>query len=248
MEWLLGYGLVFGRLASFWAMLPLLGGSDTLPPYAKAVLLICFMPFMVNPNILMGANLHADIGYVLLLSKEICLGLFIGFVVGLPLRIPQMIGDFIDAQRGAAVTDQYNPLAGEETGALGQILSFTVMAYFLSENGLDYLLRIVSGSFVLQSPLSFGFGVGGELSSVYLTIFGDYMRLFAILSMPAVIAMLMTDVALGLASRAATSINAFQLSQPVKAIIAIMILIMVEPRIVSGLISWMRALGEQFGA
>jgi len=247
MELLLVYGLVFARLASFLAMLPLIGDSELLPPYAKGVLIVVLMPFMVSPESVSDVHLHANIGYMFLLGKEALLGLFIGFLVGLPLRMPEMIGDLVDAQRGAAVTDQYNPLSGQQSSPLGQLFMFTMIVYFLKEDGIDHLVAIVGGSFALQGVTSYEFGFGADVVSVYLDVFDHFMRLFAILSLPVICALFMSDMALGLAARAATSLNAFQLSQPVKAAVAILVCISLEPHFISSLSRFMSSLGEQFG-
>jgi type III secretion protein T len=246
MEWLLVYGLVFARLASFFAMIPLIGDGDLMPSFAKGVLLIVLLPFMVAPMVA-PVPLQADLAYIFLLGKEALLGLFIGFLVSLPLRLPEMIGDLIDAQRGAAVTDAYNPLSGQQSSPLGQLFMFTNFAYFLNESGVDSLVAVISGSFALQSITSYEFGFGSEFSSVYLTVLDHYMRLFAILSLPVIAAMMMSELALGLASRSAQSLNAFQLSQPVKAVIAMSVCVMLQPHFIRGLSSWMSQLASQFG-
>ena len=248
MEWILVYGLVFGRLAAFVAMLPLFGGDDIMPPHVQGTLFLVLLPFMIPLEVAMSTPLSLDVTYVMLLGKEVLLGLFIGFLVGLPLRLPEMIGDLIDLQRGAAVTDAYNPLSGHESSQLGQLLMFTVFAYFLNEGGLTALVRIISGSFAIQGPATYGFNFGDDFLTVAMVFFTEYLKLFAILALPVIVSMFMVDIALGLASRSAQSLNAFQLAQPIKAVVAISVCLLLQPYFVRALMGWMDQIGTTFGA
>ena len=248
MEWILVYGLVFGRLASFIAVLPLFGGDEIMPPHLQGVLFLVLLPFMIPIEFAMQTHLQLDVNYILLLGKEILLGLFIGLMVSLPLRLPEMIGDLIDLQRGAAVTDAYNPFTGHESSPLGQLLMLTVFAYFLNEGGFTSLVRIISGSFAIQDVTTFGFAFGDDFLTVATVFLTEYLKLFAILALPVVVAMFMVDIALGLAARSAQSLNAFQLAQPVKAVVAISICIVLQPYFIRAITKWMTQIGEQFGA
>jgi type III secretion protein T len=170
---------------------------------------------------------------LVLVGKELLLGLFIGFLVGLPLRLPQIVGDLIDNQRGAAVTSQFNPFTQQDDSILGQILSMCLVTYFFSEGGFSRLIGILSASFSIQSVASFEFGFGDNIYQVASVVLTNYLQLFAILCLPLMLVMLVADLSLGLGSKFAQSLNAFSMSQSIKAVIAIGMVISLHPRMMA---------------
>jgi type III secretion protein T len=172
-----------------------------------------------------------------MLVKEAALGAVIGLMVGLPLRIPELVGDIIDNQRGAAVTDSFNPSSGENVSMLGQLLSLSIVVYFFTEQGFERLIRVVIATFKLTPVDSFTVKFQG--TDVWETLFGlfiDYLTLFAILALPVMIAMFMAEIALAMASRFASSLNVFSLAQPVKALLATSIIITIFPKILDSIL------------
>ena len=74
----------------------------------------------------------------------------------------------------------------------------------------------------------------------------NYLQLFAILSLPIMLVMLMADISLGLASRFATSLNVFSMSQPVKAVVALAMLTSMHPRMMAGYLQFFAKIEEIF--
>lgn len=228
--------LAFARIYTFWSFLPLVSG-DAIPSQAKVMICLGITPFAAIPMINDGVRISLEAPVALLLVKEAALGAVIGLMVGLPLRIPEMVGDIIDNQRGAAVTDSFNPSSGENVSMLGQLLSLSIVVYFFTEQGFERLIRVVIATFKL-TPVD-SFTVKFEGSDVWETLFGlfiDYLTLFAILALPVMIAMFMAEMALALASRFASSLNVFSLAQPVKALLATSIIITIFPKILDSIL------------
>lgn len=223
------YALAFARLMGFFALIPLFS-SESIQPMVRAVILMGFTPFIIHiphPDTYFAMN-----GMLLaIVVKEALIGLFLGFLVSLPLRVPELIGEIIDNQRGAAVTAQYNPTMSGEASILGQFLSLAIITYFYLDGGLHQLITIVIQSFVIQPLGSTGFNFGESVWAVVEPMFVSYMTLFAILSLPVMIAMFVAEISLGVSSRFAQSINVFALAQPIKSLVAILFLIALYPRI-----------------
>ena len=234
-DWFIVYLLAMTRCYGFFAMLPQIGEVE-MPYGAKLALIATITPFLAAPAVLHTHLDHTSITLLLLVGKELLLGMFLGFLVSLPLRLPQLVGDLIDNQRGAAVTAQYNPGTQQEDSILGQLLTLCVVVYFFSEGGFDRFIGILSASFALQSVNSFEFGAFGDGRNFYqiaLLVTTNYLQLFAILCTPLMLVMLCADLSLGIASKFAQSLNVFSLSQSVKAVIAIGMLISLHPRLMA---------------
>jgi type III secretion protein T len=240
--------LVFARIYTFINFLPLIGGDD-VPGMVKVILCASLTPFLSFPLLVQGANYDIDSPFMLLLIKELVLGALMSLIVSLPLRIPEIIGDVIDNQRGAAVTDSFNPTSGGQSSMLGQLLSLTIMTYFITEGGITSLVHLLGNSFTLApvgvvEMIQFG---NRELLTVLYDLFTNYLKLFAILALPVMVAMFMAEVSLAISSRFAQSINVFSMAQPIKAAIAIGMMIALLPKINSAIMEALRVTMKMFG-
>jgi len=240
--------LVFARVYTFINFLPLIGGEE-VPGMVKTIFCASLTPFLAMPLLVQGVEYEINAPFYLLLIKELILGVLMSLIVSLPLRVPEIIGDVIDNQRGAAVTDSFNPTSGEQSSMLGQLLSLTIMTYFLSEGGLNQLVRMLGNSFTLTPVgnldiIQFG---NQKLYDTLVSLFVSYIELFSILALPVMVAMFMAEISLAIASRFAQSMNVFSMAQPIKAVIAIAMMIPLLVKINSAIMEALRVTMKMFG-
>lgn len=246
-EWMAVLVLAFARLYGFMYFFPLISGEQ-VPAMVRAVLCLALTPYLGFPLIHSGSGALVDIdGIYLLLLKESCAGAFLGLVCGLPLRLPEMIGGMIDNQRGTAVTDTYNPTSGSDASLLGQLLSLTMVVVFFSSGGFDQIVLMLGGSFKLLPVSSFTPASDIHVWRILLEMFARYLSVFAILTLPVMAAMFLAEMALAVASRFAQSLNVFSLAQPIKALVAISLLITMMPRINQEVMKWLNDIMVRFG-
>lgn len=240
--------LCFARLYGFLNFFPLVSGEQ-VPAMVRAVLCLALTPFIGLP--LLGTPAGAlDDGFgefYLLLGKEAVVGTFLGLMAGLPLRLPEIIGGMIDNQRGTAVTDTYNPTSGSDASLLGQLLSLTLVVYFFTAGGFNQLILLLGGSFKLLPLASLVPVAGFDAWHVMLEIFVRYLGVFAILTLPVMAAMFLAEISLAVASRFAQSLNVFTLAQPIKALVAISMLVTLMPRLSHEIIAWLDEIMTRFG-
>lgn len=239
--------LCFARLFGFVYFFPLIGG-DQVPPMVRTLMCMSLTPFMAMPLLaqeVASPNIHNF--FYPLLVKEALVGSFMGLVVGLPMRLPDIIGSMIDNQRGSAVTDTYNPASGSDASLLGQLLSLTLVVYFLSSGGFQQLISMLVGSYRLLPVDAFVPIAGENAWTVLLEVFLRYLTVFVILTLPIMAAMFLAEISLALASRFAQSLNVFTLAQPIKAMVAISMLVTLMPKINRELTVFMNDLIKQFG-
>jgi type III secretion protein SpaR/YscT/HrcT len=222
--------LCFARVFGFFYFFPLIS-SDQVPPMVKTLTSMAITPFLGFPQLVNPPDPQALQMFYLLLGKEALVGAFLGLVVGLPMRLPDIVGSMIDNQRGSAVTDTYNPTSGSDASLLGQLMALTVVVVFLSSGGFLQLIAMLAGSFQLIPLDGFEFRTGENAWNILLELFVRYLALFVILTLPVMAAMFLAEISLALASRFAQSLNVFTLAQPIKALVAISMLITLMPRI-----------------
>lgn len=246
-DWVAVMVLSFVRLYGFMYFFPLISGEQ-VPAIVRAVLCMALTPFLGFPQMASGVADQVDMREIyLLLFKEAAFGAFLGLITGLPLRLPEIIGGMIDNQRGTAVTDTYNPTSGSDASLLGQLLSLTMVVYFFSSGGLDQLVLMLAGSFKLLPISSYVPVVDSNIWLVMLEMFTRYLSVFAILTLPVMVAMFLAEIALAVASRFAQSLNVFSLAQPIKALVAISLLITMMPRINHEVMKWLGEIMVRFG-
>lgn len=239
--------LSFARLYGFVSFFPLISGEQ-VPAMVRAICCLALTPYVGLP--LLGQDMTEGVAaqaFFPLLFKEGLVGAFMGLVTGLPLRLPEIIGGMIDNQRGSAVTDTYNPTSGSDASLLGQLLSLTMVVYFFTSGGLQQIVLMLGGSFKLLPADQFVPISGDNAWTVLLEMFIRYLSVFAILTLPVMAAMFLAEMALAVASRFAQSLNVFALAQPVKALVAISMLVTMMPRINREVMEWTREVMVRFG-
>lgn len=239
--------LAFSRLYGFMSFFPLISGEQ-VPAMVRAICCLALTPYVGLP--LLGQGLGdgvASQAFFALLFKEGLVGAFMGLVTGLPLRLPEIIGGMIDNQRGSAVTDTYNPTSGSDASLLGQLLSLTMVVYFFTSGGLQQIVMLLGGSFKLLPVEGFVPTTGENAWQVLLEMFIRYLSVFVILTLPVMAAMFLAEMALAVASRFAQSLNVFALAQPVKALVAISMLVTMMPRINREVMDWTQDIMRRFG-
>lgn len=239
--------LGFARLYGFMYFFPLIS-SDQVPAMVRAILCMGLTPYVVMPQ-LNGPPLDPEVMKMVypLLGKEALVGAFLGLLVGLPLRLPEIIGNMIDNQRGSAVTDTYNPTSGSDASLLGQLLSLTMVVYFLSAGGFNQIVTMLAGSFRLVPLDGFSITTGESAWSIMLEMFLRYLSVFVILTLPVMAVMFLAEISLAVASRFAQSLNVFTLAQPIKALVAISMLITLMPKINREVTSYIQDMLTRFG-
>jgi type III secretion protein T len=132
----------------------------------------------------------------------------------------------IDNQRGASMADSMDPLSGESSSPLGNLVLQTLVMIFIVTGGLAAFVGILLGSYKLWPPFSFSPDLSSAaLAALFRQQLDLLMRFVVLLSAPALIICFLTDFGMGLMNRFAPQLNVFFLSMPVKSGLATALLI-----------------------
>lgn len=158
-----------------------------------------------------------------LILYELTVGLILAFILNLPFFIANIIGELIDNQRGATISDTIDPANGVESSEMSVLVSYIIVMIFLAQGGMLLLAQTFAESYRLL-PFAAGFT---HFDSLPLGRWLNQLVTQAIiLAAPILVTLFITEVALGLYSRFCPQLNAFSLSLTIKSVIAFMVFLL----------------------
>lgn len=215
--------LIFARMIAFFVALPLFS-YRTFPMMFK-IGLSFFLSFIVYNVIDYSAMTFDQFPYVILLIKEIFIGLMIGLIAYIILSAVQIAGGFIDFQMGFAVANVIDPQTGAQSPLIGQYFYIIALLFLLSVNGHHLLIDGMINSFQFLHI--------DELIPLKDMPLGDYIitrfnQMFVIafqMAIPLVGCLFLVDVALGLIARTVPQVNVFVVGLPLKITVSFTVLL-----------------------
>jgi type III secretion protein T len=215
--------LTMPRLGVLFAVVPFLSGS-MLTGMARAGLLMMLSLFMA-PMVGELPPLPA-VQWLLIAGKEALIGLLLGLGFGVFIWAIQSVGDLIDFQTGAGNASFFDPVAGHENGPTGEFLGWVVICLFVSGGGLLAMIGTVVDSYRLWPVASF-FPDPGAVLEQFVVRQGDTLFQWIVkLASPVLLVLLLVELGAGLIGRTAPQLNVFQASQPLKSLLATLMMML----------------------
>lgn len=160
-------------------------------------------------------------------AREFTIGAAIGFAIRLTFSAIDLAGDLIGLQMGLSFALFYDPQAAGQSSVLDQFLGLMTTLIFLALNGHLLLIDVLAHSFEWLPPGGTQLSAGGFMAIVKsgIVIFSAGL----LIALPAVAALLITNIALGVLTRAAPQLNLFALGFPITMTVGIVSLIVLIP-------------------
>ncbi|XTZ39302.1 type III secretion system export apparatus subunit SctT [Salmonella enterica] len=216
----LTFVMAYARLGIVFFMLPVLGErvlsnltiKNTIIALTIMGLWPCFETVIVPEQ-----------GWLILLVKEFIVGLILAVSLCIPFWAVTNLGEILDNQRGATISDSIDPVNGVQTSVLSSFLSFSFGAIFFSSGGMSLLMEALANSYYL-------FPRGGDLSVFRWEEAGNLLIVLAeasiMLAAPVLIVMMVAEILLGVFARYCPQLNPFSLSLTIKSFIAFIIFLL----------------------
>jgi flagellar biosynthesis protein FliR len=245
-----------GRL--WWPMLRVGGfvlaapiASETvIPPFVKIIMSLS-LAFLMAPLVQIPATLSIFSAAGLLAAvQELLIGVAIGMVMQLAFESLTFAGQTVSMTMGLGFATLVDPQRGAQTTVLGQMFMIFGMLTYLAINGHLVLLGALAQSFH-SMPIGGGHIDGNFLLSVVLwgaRVFESGL----LIALPAVIALVIVNLALGVVTRAAPQLNLFGVGFTITLLCGFFVLIAGLDGIMSGISTLINdaltAVGELIGA
>jgi flagellar biosynthetic protein FliR len=223
--WLAEFAWPLARVLALIASAPVLGNpsvSVSLKIGLGILLTILLVPLLPSSP---GIDPASATG-LLILAQQVLIGLTMGFAMHVVFHAAEMAGEFIGLQMGLGFATLYDASVPGFIPILGQYLGVVVGLVFLAVDGHLLLITALVQSFEVLpfAPLSAPSGLravvewGGKIFSWSL-----------MLSLPLLAALLITNLALGVLTRAAPQLNIFAIGFPLTILMGILVMVMSMP-------------------
>jgi flagellar biosynthetic protein FliR len=238
-------------LPVIWLVTPL--GGPRLPATVRvgfaALLALVASPALVAAG---GGGALAALSapeLALLLAREIAVGFCLGLVASAAFRAAEVAGRLGDTLRGANVAEILVPTADERASPLGVLYLLLATVVFLQIGGVPRLVEAMLASY---RTLPIGGGLGEPAArGAALVVVAASAKLIAsglALAAPVVVALWLTDLALGLIARAAPAVPVYFIGLPLKGLLAVGIVLvglaMLQNALVGGFASWFQLFSQ----
>jgi flagellar biosynthetic protein FliR len=218
-----------GRL--WWPMLRVGGfvlaapiASEAVIPGLVKIVMSLSVAFMLAPLVQIPAALSIFSGAGLLSAvQEVLIGVSIGMVVQLAFEALTFAGQTISLTMGLGFATLVDPQRGANTTVLGQMFMIYGVLCYLAINGHLVLLGALAESF-----RSLPIGAAHVGANLLLSVVLWGARVFEaglLIALPAVIALVIVNLALGVVTRAAPQLNLFGIGFTITLLCGFLVLI-----------------------
>jgi flagellar biosynthesis protein FliR len=208
--WLIQYFWPFVRIGACFMVAPLIGAQFV--PARLRLILAGAVTLLVAP-LLPAPEVRAFSGEgVIITAQQVLIGVATGFVLQLIFDALAMGGQLLSNTMGLGFAFNVDPLRGSGTPVLGQFYMLLVTLTFLSLDGHLLLIEILAQGFHTL-PIS-AKGLGPE-ALWQVSAWGSQLFTNALMvALPGLTALLVVNLAFGVMSRAAPSLNLFAVGFP----------------------------------
>jgi flagellar biosynthetic protein FliR len=210
--WIAGLLWPLTRILGMLASAPLFGHAS-VPNQVKLILGV-LLALIIAPTVpAIPAVDPTSYAGLLILLQELLVGLAMGFAMRLVFAAIEYAGELASSTMGFSFASFFDPTTQGRSAAISQFLSMVATMAFLAVNAHLVLLAALAESFVSlpisSTPLSSTAPL--ELARLGSRIFSAGLQI----SLPILAALLITNVALGILTRAAPQLNIFGIGFPI---------------------------------
>jgi type III secretory pathway component EscT len=183
-----------------------------------------FVIFLPQLLLSVSGPLQFNLLLVLYVVKELFVGFSIGFMISIPFIIVQSTGIVIDHQRGGASLMVNDPTIQNQSSPIGTLMNMIMIVIFYLLDGPFLFIDVVHKSYELIPMDKFfnpEFFTINSFWDLQMQLMAQVVRVSTRFAAPALIAMLMTDMFLGIANRLAPQVQITFLGISLKSLIGL---------------------------
>jgi flagellar biosynthesis protein FliR len=224
----------FVRVGSCFMVAPAFG-AQFVPPRVRLVIAggvaLIIAPLVPSPS---GVAPFSAPGAVITV-QQVLIGVALGFCMQVVFDAVSLGGQVLANSMGLSFAYNMDPQHGEQTPVVGQFYSLLVTLTFLALNGHLRLIEILVEGFRTMPVGTTGLGSDGLWTVVNwgATLFAGALSI----ALPGVTALLIVNLAFGVISRAAPTLNLMAVGLPVSLVFGLGIVTLGLPTVQSGFVT-----------
>jgi flagellar biosynthesis protein FliR len=228
-----GFFLVLARISPLFVVAPLFS-SKMVPTQVRAVVAVG-LAMGLTPIAVHGLHVPTTPFAVTgLLIEQLLIGLAFAYAVGAVFSAVEAAGAITDMLAGFSFGSLVDPINGNQGGTLTNLYSLVGLAFFIAIGGDAWLLRGLARTFTLV-PLTSSAPISSLTTGVE-SAFGSIFVSAVEIAAPVLLAMMITDIALGMVSKVVPQMNVFAVGFALKVGVALLIVAASMP-FISGFMS-----------
>jgi flagellar biosynthetic protein FliR len=209
----------FVRISSCLMVAPLFGARFV--PARSRLVLSAALTALVIPMIEAPAVAPFSGAGFVVVAQQLLIGVAMGFALQVVFDALGLAGQLLANSMGLSFAFNVDPLRGSSTAALGQLYIILATLTFLALGGHLALIELLVGSLHTLPVGTEGLGPEGLWSLVNWggTLFSGAIMI----ALPGVTALLIVNLAFGVVSRAAPSLNLFAVGFPISLVVGLLV-------------------------
>jgi flagellar biosynthetic protein FliR len=218
--------LVLARLSPLFAIAPLFG-SRLLPGRARA---LCAVGLAVGLAPIVAPHAHEPatvLDLALAMAAEVLVGLAFAFIVAAVFAGVSAAGSLLDGLIGFSFGSLVDPATGTQASVLANLYGLVAVMVFIAIGGDAWLIQGIVRTYALvplgHFPAPAAMATGAE--HAVATLFVAAIEVAA----PVLLALVLTDAALGVIARAVPQLNVFAVGFPAKIVVGLLVLVAALP-------------------
>jgi flagellar biosynthetic protein FliR len=219
----LAFALVLARVAPLFLLAPLFS-SKSFPPRVRGVTAVA-LAIGISPvatRALGDAAIPGDVwGLAALMGKEALVGMAFAFGIAALFAAMSAAGAILDLSMGFMLGGVIDPLLGTQSSLLQQLYTMIAVLVFIAIGGDGWVIAGLARSYdavpLLDWPQLSSLTAGVQLA--FSGIFAAAIQVCA----PVLLALIITDVAIGVVSKVVPQLNVFAVGFPAKIAVGLLL-------------------------
>ncbi|MFI4907229.1 MAG: flagellar biosynthetic protein FliR [Steroidobacterales bacterium] len=230
--WLVELFWPFVRIGSCFMVAPAFGSVSV--PMRVRVILAGAVALLVAPLVAVPDVTPFSAAGVVITIQQVIIGAALGFSLQILFEAVNLGGELLANSMGLSLAFNLDPQNGSSTPVIGQLYTLLVTLIFLVLDGHLALIRTLVTGFHTMPIGTTGLGPNGLWSVVN---WGSELFSGALtVALPGVAALLIANLAFGVVSRAAPTLNIFSVGLPVSLVFGLVAIIATLPALESSFI------------
>jgi flagellar biosynthetic protein FliR len=215
-----GFVLVLARLSPLFVLAPLFS-SPMVPRQVRGVVAVA-LAIGLTPIATHGQTVPSDpLPIAALVLTNLLVGLAFAFAVGMVFSAVEAAGALVDLISGFSYGAIIDPVNGNQGGVLTSLYGMVGLALFTAIGGDAWTLRGIGRTLDLV-PLTRAPAIGSLTTGVE-SAFGSLFVSALEVAAPALLALLITDIAFGMVSKVVPQLSIFAVGFPLKVGVALLV-------------------------